>query len=168
MAKSYHPLCDQLNRIDHDYDTKIYLLSRKKYYQYNQFGLSQNSDLRMDFKVIAKRVVSELSNETKQFNDSSFEELRTLFQDYGGNVLDLHSALEEPLSPVSVLNSNISQTYEDFVWTWIELDGEIFFVGIVLQHRYVTHKTYELIKKRLLKNFNDIGLKVILKKGLAS
>ena len=123
LAKSYHPLCDQLNRIDHDYDTKIYLLSRKKYYQYNQFGLSQNSDLRMDFKVIAKRVVSELSNETKQFNDSSFEELRTLFQDYGGNVLDLHSALEEPLSPVSVLNSNISQTYEDFVWTWIELDG---------------------------------------------
>ena len=37
LAKSYHPLCDQLNRIDHDYDTKIYLLSRKKYYQYNQF-----------------------------------------------------------------------------------------------------------------------------------
>ncbi len=164
IAKNGHPLCDQLARIYHDYDTKVYLLSKRKYFQYNQYGLSQNSNLRQDFKVIARRVVSELNNNIKQFNDSSFEELRTIFKDYGGSVIDLHAALEEPLSPVSVLNSNISQTYEDFFWTWVQLNGEVFFVGVELQHRYVTHKTYELIKTKLIEDFNNNNLKVILKR----
>ena len=26
LTKSSHPLCDQLNRIYHDYDTKVYLV----------------------------------------------------------------------------------------------------------------------------------------------
>ena len=120
--------------------------------------------MRPDFKVVAKRVTKELGNDKKVFGDSSFDELRTLFKDYGGGIIDLHAALEEPMKPISVLNSNVSQTYEDFFWTWIELDNEEFFVGVELQHRYVTHKTYKFIKSKLLEEFNKTKLKVILKR----
>ena len=164
LVQTTHPLCFHLGRIFHDYDTEVYLYSKQRYFQRDGYGPSRNSRMRSDFKVIARRVTRELNNDKKVFGDSSFDELRKVFQDYGGSIIDLHAALEEPLKPVSILNSNVSQTYEDFFWTWVKLDKEEFFAGVELQHRYVTHETYRLIKSQLLTEFDKIGLKIILKR----
>ena len=37
LTKSSHPLCDQLNRIYHDYDTKVYPVNKRKSFQHSHY-----------------------------------------------------------------------------------------------------------------------------------
>lgn len=159
-----HPVCFVLDRIKHDYDSEISLISPTRYFEHNRHGLGNETQLRIDYRLIARRLAAELNSGNGSKEDDQFRELRSIIKNYGGDSLDLQSVLEEPLSPTSFLHSNVSQTYEDFFWSWINFGEENFIIAGMLQHRFVSHRTFQLIQSNLIKELNSMGIQILLKR----
>lgn len=161
---SVHPLCLELERLSYEYETSVYLISPSRFFEWSQYGLGNGSTIRQDFRLISRRLAAELNLGNESLEDEQFRELRTIMKNYGGDSIDLQAVLEEPLTPTTFLHSNVSQTYEDFIWTWNTFDDENFVVSILLQHRFVASRTYQLIKSQLKKELKSLGIEFVLKR----